>query len=187
MTFKVGISEKKLADKRFKRTEEKILRLFFEDEKCLEMKTLAEKVGVTRSTVYRHHRAARNIVLDYEVFVLRSYIRMVKRNSHLSVRLIFLKTLYFVINKEDVFKVLMKYCEERIFYKMIIGIDSQMMKKMKLPRNAYLIYVVYASEVARLVYEWGKNGFLEDEIEVVLDRIMFLTMTARVRLKVLLK
>ena len=81
----------------------------------------------------------------------------------------------------------MKYCEERVFYKMIIGIDSQMMKKMKLPRNAYLVYVVYASEVARLMYEWGKNGFLESEIEVVLDRIMFLTMTARVRLKILLK
>ena len=187
MGYRIGITEKRLADKRFKRTEEKILRLFFEDEKCLEMKTLAKKVGVTRSTVYRHHRAARNIVLDYENFVLRLFIRMVKRNSRLPVRLLFLKTLYFVMNKEEIFRILMKYCEERVFYKMIIGIDSQMLKKMKLPRNAYLVYVVYASEVARLMYEWGKNGFLESEIEVVLDRIMFLTMTARVRLKILLK
>ncbi len=184
MTFKVGISEKKLADKRFKRTEEKILRLFFEDDCCFEMKALAKEASVARSTIYRHHRTMRNIIVDYEKYVLSQYRRMIRKCADNSIRIIYLKTIYFIIGNKNIFKLLMKYSDERIFCKMIM--NKRISRTMGLPKNAHILYMVYVSEVARLLYEWGRRGFSEEEIERLLAEILYLTKTARSRLGILL-
>ena len=49
-----------------------------------------------------------------------------------------------------------------------------------------IAFEVYKSEVARLTYEWGCRGFCKDEFEKILSEIVYLTETARERLKILL-
>ena len=50
---------KKLGDARFRKTEEAIFGAFFEKEDGVKLGVgeLAQKVGVNRVTIYRHHRA----------------------------------------------------------------------------------------------------------------------------------
>jgi hypothetical protein len=57
---------------------------------------------------------------------------------------------------------------------------------MHLPKNSARIFMVYKGEVVSLIDAWCRNGMKEDEINQLLDEIIFLTETARVRLKVLL-
>lgn len=63
---KFGITEKRLNDKRFKKTEEAILGAFFDKNGYITVMEIAKKVGVTRSTIYGHHRVMREIVKDYK-------------------------------------------------------------------------------------------------------------------------
>ncbi len=46
-----GITEKKLRNRRFRRTEEAILKVFFEEDIYIGIGKMAKKAGVARSTV----------------------------------------------------------------------------------------------------------------------------------------
>ena len=72
--MKSGITEKRLKDKRFKKTEEAILRVFFETKECISVKSLAIKIGVARSTIYCHHKSIREILPDYEKYILKEFV-----------------------------------------------------------------------------------------------------------------
>ena len=52
----------------------------------------------------------------------------------------------------------------------------------RLPKNSEKIFRIYVSEVVELVWEWGKRGFCEAEIEELVTEMMFLTDTMRTRL-----
>ena len=66
---------------------------------------------------------------------------------------------------------------------MMIGeIKMKVISYARLPKNSEKIFRVYISEVVGLVEEWGREGFLEVEIEKLLSEIMYLTDTMRSRL-----
>lgn len=185
MTKYVGLTEKRMANKRFRKTEEAILRVFFEEDYYVQMGEMAEKAGVARSTIYSHHRAVREILPDYEKYVLRKYRRVVRRmmkNGNVRLKRIYLSMLFFMIQEKRIFEMLIKNHRRTLLEMMIGEIKMKVISYARLPKNSEKIFRVYISEVVGLVEEWGREGFLEVEIEKLLSEIMYLTDTMRSRL-----
>ena len=44
------------------------------------------------------------------------------------------------------------------------------------------MFKIYAKEIAGLIEEWGRTGFNKNSITSTVDKIMFLTNTAHIRL-----
>lgn len=189
MSVEVGITEKRLANRKFKRTEEAILRVFFETKSYISIGKMAVKAGVARSTVYNHHRTVWEITTDYKEYILRKYQRLARKimkAKNLRLRMVFVRILYFILADRKIFEILIKDGRVEIFEEMLVEIQPKLAIVMRLPKNSQTLFAVYKSEVARLIYEWGSKGFDQNEMKKILDEILYLTETARERLKILL-
>ncbi len=182
----VGITEKRLANKRFKRTEEVILKAFFECGDDAGTVKVAKRAGVARSTIFFHHRTVRNIVTDYEKYILNSYRKMmrkilVKKNTQL--KTLFAKMLIFMALNKRIFEMILKRGDKAIVERMINTLKERILTAIKIPASGReKIFKVYRSEVVTLINEWCKKGFDFDEIGTVVGDIIYLTETARTRL-----
>ena len=67
-------------DKRYQKTEEQILRLFFEYGDSISVENMAKIIGVNRSTIYRHHRSMRKIIDDYIQVLINKYENRFDKN-----------------------------------------------------------------------------------------------------------
>ena len=66
--------------RRYRKTEETILRVFFdENQKGISMQKMAKKAGLGRSTMYTHHHAIREIIPDYERYMLVEFQTIERR------------------------------------------------------------------------------------------------------------
>ena len=63
---------------------------------------------------------------------------------------------------------------------------KKLAEKMRLPSDSRKLFEVYSSEIARLMYEWSERNFCDDEIDKLLFEVIYLTNTAKERLKILL-
>ncbi|MBR3329568.1 hypothetical protein IKG29_03555 [Candidatus Saccharibacteria bacterium] len=182
---RVGITDKRLANKRFKRTEEAILRAFFESDNFISIEEMARRAGVARSTIYVHHRMVREIIPDYERYILRKYQRMIREvltGRDCGVYSMMTKVLIFILVNKKVFIVVLRGGGKRVIEQMIDGLREKLVKIMRLSPNQEKIFVVYKSEVVTLIEVWCQEGFNRDEIERVASEIVYLTETAKMRL-----
>lgn len=183
--YAAGITEKRLKNRRFRKTEDAILRVFFEEDIYVGIKEMAAKAGVARSTFYHHHKTAREIIPDYRRYILRRYSRMISgaiRINGMKTRVIYTKTLIFIMQNQREFEVLLRSGNMDVMKEMIMGVEGWLVKQMRIPNGARKVFAVYASEVTELINEWCRRGFRKDEMNRVLDDIMYLTDTARIRL-----
>lgn len=188
--YRPGITEKRLRNRRFCKTEEAILKAFFDYDNYISVGKMAERAGVARSTFYHHHKTVNRIVVDYRNYTLNKYGRMAKRllmMKNISTRVLYEYMLIFIMQNKKLFKILMAGNERNIFMRMIEKIKPKLFDIMRLPKNAEKLFLVYTGEVAVLIDAWCKNGADEGEIEKLLDEILYLTKTARVRLKIFLQ
>lgn len=175
----------KTRDKRYQKTEEAILAVLMKSRELPAAGNLAKRARISRSTLYRHHRTVPGIVPDYEREVLIRYtntIRRLIRRKNTQVRMIYLRTLIFVMANRRVFEILLKYSGGAVVEKMVLRLRGKLGRAYHLPKNSDKMLRVYAKEVAGMVEEWGKDGFKESELESVLGKIMYLTETMRQRL-----
>lgn len=156
---KVRITEKKLNNKSFRNTEDKILRLFFAKHMLISIKELAMKIGIARSTVYRHHRSLERIIPDYEIFLMQKYRRAMRKVSaqagksagmrmdsrvgsrvgttRMSARaslrantdMVFLKMLTFIIQHRELYGIVTRDGRTEIFARMVEAIRGVAMGK----------------------------------------------------------
>ena len=183
--YVAGITEKRLRNRRFRRTEDAILRVFFEKNVYIGAKEMAMKVGVARSTFYHHHKTVEQIMPDYKRYILRKYTRMangaIKRNG-CEIGVIYWKTLIFIMQNQVVFEMFLRCGDENVVREMIMKIEVDMMRKMRLSRGMRRVFMIYVGEVVELINEWCRDGFNEKEIGKLLDGIVYLTNTAKKRL-----
>lgn len=178
-------SQIKIRNKRYRKTEEAILEVLMGSKELPTAGVLARRARISRSTLYRHHKTVPGIIPDYEREVLIRYgnvLRRLVRRKNTQVRKIYLRTLIFMVAERRTFRILLKYEGGVVVEKMVLRLRGKLRSARHLPVNSGGILRVYAKEVAGIVEEWGKNGFKEGEIEVVLSKIMYLTETIRQRL-----
>ncbi|MBR3252686.1 TetR/AcrR family transcriptional regulator [Candidatus Saccharibacteria bacterium] len=156
-----------MRDCRYKKTEEKLLSVFF-DARYDTMEQIAKRAGVTRSTIYTHHRSVMKILPDWEAYILEEYRLFLRRRDYLEM-------LVFILNYQKYFEVFLKFGDRGIIMKIIfevLGIQE--------PEK---VLKIMASEIAEIIFEWGEKGFSKDEIEMVLADIVYISNTAKERLK----
>ena len=117
--IKCGITEKRLNNRRFKQTEEKILKVFFEG-KANSLCKLAKMAGIARTTVYLHHHRVSSIPSDYQHYILYIYKRALKRRTDLGIEKLFEKILLFVIQNKAFYKVVIANGEVSVIRKMLL-------------------------------------------------------------------
>ena len=183
-----GITEKRLANRRFRKTEEAILSVFLSKDIYIGVNEMASKVGVARSTIYHHHRTIREIVPDYEKYILKKFSRVVRKKlKTIGVREIMMGMLIFIVQNKKIFRLLFKSGDERILNELMMKMKPKIVNKMRLPKNCDKMYSVYTGEIMAIIKKWGADGFSETEMGGVLGDIMNLTETMRNRLSFLLK
>lgn len=187
--YRPGITEKRMSNKRFRRTEDAILRVFFEEDYYVSMEVLARRIGVARSTLYYHHKAISRIIPDYEGFLLRKYRRKIRRllaKKNTRMRALYVGALFFILQNREYFSMIIQTGNRGVLTKMIDELTPKVERVMGLPRNSAKIMKIYTSEVIEVVWMWGEDGFEEQRIDMVLEDVMFLTTTVRQRLRPML-
>jgi hypothetical protein len=166
------LMQRGMKDKRYKKTEEKMLSVFFVYPDYT-MRQLAKKAGVGRSTAYFHHSSVRRIVPDCEKYVLIEYRRVFKKDA--DIKKIFFDLLIFVLKNRKFFELFLKFNDREILIEMLSFLRPYF-------RGSEKCFRIYVAEVTEVVFEWGRGGFSEDKISGALSDIMYLTRTAYDRL-----
>ena len=180
---KSGLTEKRMRDRRFRRTEKAILYAVFSVRDYPNASIVAKKARISRSTLYRHHKNTRNIISDYEKYMLKKYSRMVEKwGKNKKLRFYFEQMLVFVVANKKIILFLLKNGRKGILEGMIAKLEPKVVKAARLPKKAKTVLVVYRGEVLGLLEEWGKSGFSDKELNKVLENIIYLTNTIRERL-----
>ncbi len=182
----LGLTEKRMANRRFRKTEDAILKVFFEETYFTCMVKIAKKVGVARSTIYSHHRAVKEILPDYEKYVMKKYEKMLRgllKNKNVGLRMVYFRLLIFILQEKKIFLMLIKNNRSVLISRMILKFEPKILAYAKLPKNSEKIFAVYVGEVMSLIGKWMQEGFPEKGIDEVLNDIMFLTDTIRVRMR----
>lgn len=164
-------------NQRYKKTEEKILAVFFSGSGCT-MQKLAKRAGIARSTIYTHHRSMKQIIPDCEKMILEEYEVIVGkklRKNTTDLRKLYLDTLIFIVKNRQVFEMIFKFEKRDIVMKMLLKLRPKIREQEK-------IFRICIAEVAEIIFEWGERGFPEREIEKILSEVVYLTTTARHRL-----
>lgn len=185
-----GITERRLSNKRFRKTEEAILEAFFKCEGGIETNRMAHKARVARATVYYHHAAVREILPDYKKYIIGKYGRIMRpilEKSQVRMRNIYLMNLTFIVAHRRIFLIFMKVRDREVMWEMINRLRGRVERFARLPKNSEEMFRVYRGEIIELLEGWGERGFGEEEMPDMLDKVMYLTETMRERLKPLMK
>ncbi len=179
----VGISEKRLNNRRFKKTEEAILRVYLSDEECVSMGKMAKRAGISRSTLYHHHRTINSITIDYKKYVMRKYGRFLKREmrARIGVKSLLLQMILFVLHNKKAFEILFKRDKGDVIREML-GKKKEIIMRYACIRKNNKVFMIYCSEMTELFREWSLDGFSETEIEELFENIVYLTDTIKQRL-----
>ena len=187
--YRTGITEKRLNDRRFQKTEDAILAVFFAMRGYVSMSRLAVKVGVARSTIYCHHASIDGILTDYEKYILRKYRRtvrkMMKRDT-VQTRVVYRQMALFMLQNRKIFEILIRGGNKAVLTEMVREVIGVTSARMKLPKNHKIGTEIYVSSVVEILWKWGKEGLMSMELTKVLANILYVTDNAKVWVKPLI-
>lgn len=183
-----GLTEKKMANKKFKKNENAIFLAYYKFRDRPTAKALAKRAGISRSTLYRHHKSPHSIPENYEKYILEIYSKRIKNflKQGTPLKKLFFRKLVFIHNHHLIFGALFESGRKDIVKDMLDLIKTPILSEWNY-KNPEKLYKVYQNEVLGLIETWAENGFKADEIEIILNDIMYLTIAARTHLTPLLR
>ncbi len=180
---------KAMSNKKFRKTEEMILRVFFSWKGgVMGMSRVARRVGIARSTLYRHHKAAGEIKDDLAEYVFDMYrrrMRRIMRKRDVRLRKTYMEMLVFIVQNRGLIGYLVKVGDKGLFERMVRELKPKVYSTQRLSDMYDDVYNIYVSEVVEILYWWGRREFNEVEISEVLGNIIYLSETIKQRLGVL--
>ncbi len=180
-----GLTDKNMADKRFRKTEYAIFFAYYKLRSYPSAKKLAKTAKISRSTLYRHHKRVQYISVDYEEFLLRDYTKTINRliEKDAEIKIIYLRTLVFITAHRRVFIALFKEDRKEVIKSMIGLLKSRIItKEWRLSGNLDKMYIVYANEILGVIECWSVQKFTDKSLERVLNDILYLTRASRKKL-----
>ena len=177
------ITDEKLKNKRFRQTEETIIITFFSVKESLSLSHFFHTAHISRSTLYRHHKNLSEVAPDYEAYILykcKKIMHSLMNNPKCQLRTLYSRILILMSANRLVMRFLLKYGRRDFFERMIITIKPRIIATNKITDGE--MFKIYTKEIAGLVEEWGRAGFNKNTIVSTVDKIMFLTNTAHIRL-----
>lgn len=182
------ITEKKLRNKRFYQTEVTIITAYIATRELLSVSRLVRSAGISRSTLYRHHKTIYAIVPDYEAYALRSYRRHINRllkikGIHISH--LYESTLMFMTRYRKVLQLLTDYSDKDITKLMLCHLQPKILASGKITNQQ--MFELYISQASTLINQWQRDGYKREEISPIIDKLNYLTNTARKHLAPIVK
>lgn len=180
-----GITEKRLGNRRFRRTEDAIIKAFFECGQYAAAEKIARRAGVARSTIYYHHQAVSEILPNYKKYIIKSYTRMIGKllkQKQAKMKQVFLSLLTFIMRNRSIFMIFAKAHDTEVMRTMVERLRSKVESFARLPKNSEQTFQIYKGEIVALLEKWGEQGYREKEMPTMLGNMMYLTETARARL-----
>ena len=177
------ITEKKLKNKRFKRTEDAIIAAFFLSREVLSVDRLVKLAGISRSTLHRHHKNIYEIAPDYKQYILAKYRRMINRllkTKRTKLSRIYYKILIFLIAYQRIIEFLLRSGDTGLIEDMVTYLSPKISSTHKITNSEIL--AIYNKEVSGVIEQWIAGGFQKDAISATVDKITYLTDTAKTRL-----
>ena len=177
------ITEQNLKNQRFRKTEESIIINFCLLKGNLSVKKLIRTAKISHSTFYRHHSSIHEIIPSYEQYILKKYRNIVKKNPYCKkaqLRYLFRNTLIFLVVHQKIMNFLSRYGSPNFTEALLLALSPKLLSTGKITSKDMLD--IYLKEVAVIIDKWQQNGYKKEEITKTVDKIMFLTNTARIRL-----
>ena len=175
----------RLKERRFWKNEGKSVDIYMRKHEDLTVGKIARKTGLSRSTVYAHHHAIREIIPDYENYILSEYSRIIRkkmRKKDVQLKSLYLDMLVFILRNQKIFEMFLEFNDREIMIRMISKLENKIIDFARLPKEPGKILRVYMSEVVEIIFEWGNKKFSDEVLFKVLSDIMYLTETCGERL-----
>lgn len=184
------LTERRLRDARFRKTEEALFKVFFEEGGMkLGVGEIAERIGVNRTTIHRHHRAICEIMDNYEIYILEKYEELItemRKRDDVELRRMYYETILFILQNRRIIGILIKKKNFRLLDKMVLMLKPEIMDFIRLSSDYERVFRVYTGEIMGLIVDWGLCGFQESEIVKLLNNMVYLIKSIRKRLSPLL-
>ncbi len=175
--------EEKLRDKRFYQAERAIFTVYLGEE-VSDVDVLARKAGVSKATFYRHHRTLEAVVEDYKELLevrLEKAFGDMNEAANIEILKFYRRLLFFVLRNRDLFRLIELRGRKSPFCLLEKPIKMSVARRGQLLENE-MIYRIYMAEIVAVLEMWAERGVDEGEMEMVLENILYLTKTARIRL-----
>ena len=173
------ITDQKLKNKRFKRSEESIVSTFLTVANRVSLSRFVRLAHISRSTLHRHHGSINEILPNYEAYLLNKWkntVNYLSRIKHVHLRFFYERLLLFLISYRRIVQLFIQNNRRDLIEKMVAILKPKITSSGRVPDGEPLD--LYIGEVAILVEEWCKNGFKKDSIPITLEKIIQLTNTA---------
>ncbi len=183
---KSGLTDKKMSDRRFRRTEDAIIGAFSVVGGFSNLADVIKKAKISRATFYRHHGSIQKIVLDYEEYLMSRYLRIVKnrrKKKNIGKKDVFRQMLVFIMANKKVLLVLLKNGNGEIIRRMVRALKPNIVRVYKWSKCSGRVFEIYVNEILAIIQDWAKDMFSEDKLDKVLWEIVYLTETAKKRLR----
>lgn len=174
-------TDKKLKNKKFREIEHAIAVAYFSAKTKISICRLIKTAKISRSTFYRHHQTIYTIVPDYEDYILRQY-KNIFRSLHKKIKLknLYERTVIFIYIHQEIMNFLFKYGQKNLIEEMFLILSPHILtSSQKINRE---ILGIYIKEISAVLEKWQSDGYKKDEILKTVDKIMYLTDTASLRL-----
>ena len=172
------ITEQKLKNKKFRKSEEAILDAFFLAKDYLSAKRITQIAHISRSTLCRHHGSVTKVPENYEAFILKRYQKTIYRLLKTStIKQLYRRTLIFMVANKKIIQFLYQFSSHNIIEKMIYYLKPKIIASRKVSNDE--MFKIYAKEVACIIESWTQKGYKMDDISVAVGKIMYLTDTVR--------
>jgi hypothetical protein len=181
--MKRALTDKQLNNKRFKSTEESILLAYCILKDHLSPGLLARSACISRSTFYRHHENVAGIVSDYEIYIYnktKTILTRLVKIKYLRLGTIYERLLGFISTNQTSMSFIVDFGNSDFLEHLLLIIEPKLISATKLKnREAFLVYI---NEVASLIRFWRMADFDRHQIPELVDKIVYLTNTANIRL-----
>ena len=177
------ITDQKLKNQRFRKTEEIIIVNFCLLKGNLSVCRLIKTARISHSTFYRHHHSIHEIAPSYEQYILRKYRSLIKKtlnNKNTRLPHLFRKTLIFLTVHQKIVQFLLDYGDPNFTETMLLCLSPKLLATGRIKNQAML--EIYLKEISALIEQWERNGFRKEEITTITDKMVYLTDTAITRL-----
>lgn len=170
------MTEKKMANRRFRKTEDAICAVFMGGKRRAVGK-MAERASISRSTFYYHHQSMSDVVTDHRKYIIQKYRKLMGRVLKPGARLrtVYLQMLMFILRERQVFLMFSEAGEREIFCQMVDRLRKKVERTTRTTESAERVFELYRAEMITVLEGWGRNGFLEKEVGQTLKNMMVVT------------
>ncbi len=171
------LTEKKMANRRFRKTEGAIRSAFLK-ERFKSICRITKRAKISRYTFYYHHKSESEIIRDYQIYILKKYrqlIRDVLKRKDIDLKNIYFQVLIFILREKEIFLFLKSSNEKEVFYKMIDELRAKISQTEHIPDTNPKVFDIYRAEVVSILENWGKENFTQEKLSSTLSNILVMS------------